>query len=224
MMWPIFVAGLINQLIKKVTVGFQWKPGFPAAKVLMFGHDVLLGSRQDQKLPVSQATVLNSSGNWNKWKTFYYLWGFTGRTRSETRSKGCLETEGDKRVLSGSEEEMHPIILVMKFNFRLDELFPSLRDRSRREAPVMCFSRLVPERRTSIKSPAQFHVRGCPPLAVHASDLFLCISICARGSRAAGIREDGGFSSCGKNHPVQMVPEAPVGGRWLRWSHRSCSN
>lgn len=47
--------------------------------------------------------------------------GFTGRTRSEMRCKGCLETEGDKRLLSASEEEMQPIMLVMEFNFRLDE-------------------------------------------------------------------------------------------------------
>lgn len=39
------------------------------------------------------------------------------------RCKGCLERreiEGE-RVLSASEEETQPIILVMEFNFRLDE-------------------------------------------------------------------------------------------------------
>lgn len=35
------------------------------------------------------------------------------------RRKRCLE--GDKRVRSASEEEVQPIILVMEFNFRLDE-------------------------------------------------------------------------------------------------------
>lgn len=41
--------------------------------------------------------------------------------QGKVRTRCKRYPEGDKQVPSYSEEEMQPIILVMEFNFRLDE-------------------------------------------------------------------------------------------------------
>lgn len=89
--------------------------------VLMFGHDVLLGSTGDIFPSYFPGHGVKLLWKWEKMKDFSQFMEFTGRTRSETRCKGCVDMEGDKRVLCASEEEMQLIILVMEFNFRLDE-------------------------------------------------------------------------------------------------------
>lgn len=110
---------------------------------------------------------------------------------------------GDKRLLPASEDGRQPIIPVMEFNFRLDEAlsYPA------RQEPAGCccgafqsaptsklttvpvssvFSRLAPELRTSINSPAQFHVAGCSASAARGSVRPILCCFCASASRLRG--------------------------------------